>query len=249
MATQAPAGENIDIGRVIGRGFGAIGRHGAVFLALALLLVGLPQFIMQYLLIGRIAAGDLSIVLSPIYWVGMLVAMITAALLQAALVRASIQDLQGKPVLIGPNLAVALSLLLPMIGLTILTSIVVAIGFLLVIVPGIIFYLMLSVAVPVLVEERRGVIGSMRRSMELTKGSRWRIFLLMVVLVIGYFIIAAILGLLTLVAPGMILMAAIQGLTGAAAGLFFAAMVASLYVELRTVKEGAAVETLGAIFS
>ncbi|MER8441207.1 hypothetical protein NKH36_33005 [Mesorhizobium sp. M1312] len=43
----------------------------------------------------------------------------------------------------------------------------------------------LSVAVPVLVQERLGVFGSMARSSDLTKGSRWALFGLFLVMIVA----------------------------------------------------------------
>ena len=55
------------------------------------------------------------------------------------------------------------------------------VGWLFLLVPGIIIYIMFCVSLPVLTEERAGVTGSLKRSRELTKGSRWRIFLLLLI--------------------------------------------------------------------
>lgn len=52
------------------------------------------------------------------------------------------------------------------------------------IVPGIILWLGWSMSVPVLIQERRGVFGSMSRSRALTKGNRWSLFGLFLILVI-----------------------------------------------------------------
>jgi hypothetical protein len=192
----------------------------------------------------------MSMMTSPVYWLGVLITVIAGFLLQAAIVRASIEDLQGQPVQMVPNLVEALKLLLPMIGLAILSSIAIGIGLVLLIIPGIIIYLMLIVAVPTLVEERKGVIGSMQRSAELTKGSRLRILLLLIIFFVAYIVLSMVVGLFGLVAMSSpVLFGLIQAVLGTVVGLLAAAMIASLYVELRTVKEGATTESLGAIFA
>ncbi|WP_348640382.1 ATP-binding cassette domain-containing protein, partial [Mesorhizobium sp. M2D.F.Ca.ET.226.01.1.1] len=58
------------------------------------------------------------------------------------------------------------------------------IGLVLLIVPGIILWLGWSMAVPVLIQERLGVFGSMSRSRVLTKGNRWSLFGLFLILII-----------------------------------------------------------------
>lgn len=251
MATQAAAGANIDIGRVIHRGLGTIGNRIGVYLGLAVLLVGVPGVIMQLLVTGQEVTGPFDFVASPIWWLGLVVSVITGFLLQASVVRAAIKDLRGESVDLQSNLLVALELLLPMIGLAILVFLATMVGTLLLIIPGIIVYIMLIVSVPVLVEERRGVVGSMRRSMELTKGSRWHIFLLGVVIVIVSLILGMVVGAIgALVSFGSLLAIGIaNAFASAITSLIGAALLASLYVELRTVKEGAAVESLGQIFS
>lgn len=249
MATQA-AGANIDIGRIIQRGFGTIGNQIGVFLALALLLVGVPGAIMQIFVPTEAAENPLALVSAPLWWLGLVVSLITGFLLQASIVRAAIKDLRGDPVDLQSNLMVALELLLPMIGLAILVFLATAVGFLLLVVPGIIVYIMLIVSVPVLVEERRGILGSMRRSMELTKGSRWHIFLLGVIILIISLVLGAILGAVVgLVSGSLLVVGILSAVASAVTSLISAALLASLYVELRTVKEGTAVESLGQIFS
>lgn len=251
MATQAAAGASIDIGRVVQRGFSTIGNQIGVFVSLALVLVGLPAVIMQFIVPAESLENPLALISTPLWWLGFVVSMITGFLLQASIVRAAIKDLKGERVDIPSNLLVAVELLLPMVGLTILVVLATAIGTMLLIVPGIIVYIMLIVSVPVLVEERRGIIGSMSRSMELTKGSRWHIFLLGVLIIIISLIVGGILGAVSgMVSMNSLLVAGVIGAVGSAiSSLIGAALLASLYVELRTVKEGAAVESLGQIFS
>lgn len=84
----------------------------------------------------------------------------------------------------GPRetLARGLGTLLPVIGVAIASALLVTAGILLLVVPGVILAVSLYVAVPVAVVERRGVNDSISRSLDLTKGNRWRIFALMFVL-------------------------------------------------------------------
>lgn len=70
----------------------------------------------------------------------------------------------------------ALKLLLPLILLGFLQTLAVMGGIILLIVPGIIFALAFSLSGSVMVVERKGVIESMKRSWELTKGYRGGIF-------------------------------------------------------------------------
>ena len=243
--------EKIDIGRTISRGFEVIGAQFPFYVALSLLLAGLPAFASSYLLLGEADPAEaLAFFLTPFFWGATLIGMVSGALLQAAVIRSSLLTLNGRPADLPGSLAGALKLILPLVGLSILSSIIITVGFLLLIVPGIIAYCALSVAVPALVEERTGVIGAMERSAALTRGSRWRIFLLLLLFLLLYVVLIALTGgAAAAVGVGNPWVQAGADAVGAAlTALLAAGMVASLYVELRTVKEGATTDSLAAIF-
>ncbi len=63
--------------------------------------------------------------------------------------------------------------------LTILVGLGIGVGLVLLIVPGLIFMSMWSLAVPVAVLEDRRITDSMSRSSDLTKGDRWRFFFIL----------------------------------------------------------------------
>src|SRR5262245_38713926 len=103
------------------------------------------------------------------------------------------------------------------------------------------------VTTPACVVEERGPFGSMGRSAQLTKGHRWRIFGLELLL-IGLLLIASILiGLLnwTLSTIGGPLLGAISGfLWNAVWVACYAVMVAVAYYDLRVAKEGIDIEQI-----
>jgi hypothetical protein len=80
----------------------------------------------------------------------------------------------------------------------ILAGIAIAIGFVLLIIPGLFLITIWAVIVPVVVIERTGVFESFGRSRELVKGHGWQVFGVLVLLFIAAFVIqvliAAILG-------------------------------------------------------
>lgn len=67
-------------------------------------------------------------------------------------------------------------ILLPLLGVAILYGLGVAIGLVLLIVPGLFLLTIWAVAAPVAVIERPGVFGSFTRSQELVKGNGWPVF-------------------------------------------------------------------------
>ncbi len=83
--------------------------------------------------------------------------------------------------------------LLYTIGMVLLLTLAVGIGFLLLIVPGVILLTMWCLAGYDIAELRAGPIHSLKRSAGLTKGYRLRIFVLMLV-VLGFAIVASLLG-------------------------------------------------------
>jgi hypothetical protein len=251
MATTAPE-EKIDLGNIIQRGFETIGRNAPGYLLLSALLAGLPNFFMYYLALGTPTSPDTQII--PVWAFVLLLGFVTwftSALLQAALLRSAILDLSGRPADIAGSLQSALMLVLPIIGITILSSIGVTLAMLLLIVPGIILYIAWIVAIPVLVEERLGVLASLGRSAELTKGSRWRIFGLLLIFLFFWMIVSGLVATLTPDDPSGIswMGPVVNAVSATIIALFTAAMLASLYVELKTVKEGATSETLATIFA
>jgi uncharacterized membrane protein len=76
----------------------------------------------------------------------------------------------------------------PVIGQLILVGIVagigIVIGFILIIIPGLILITVWSVAAPVVVLERPGGIRALKRSRELVKGNGWNVFVVILLLVI-----------------------------------------------------------------
>lgn len=88
--------------------------------------------------------------------------------------------------------------LLPLIAVSILAGLGVAIGFVLLIIPGLILLTIWSVVAPVTVLERPGVFAAFGRSRELVRGYGWPVFgtiVLVFLLVIAASIAAALIGL------------------------------------------------------
>lgn len=239
----------IDSGRVINRGFRSLGDNILPFLAVALLFVGLPSAAIQFLLLGMRG-------IDPAYfWAAMLAGWMLAALLQGMLVRATILDLADQDMEIGKCAVTALGLILPIFAISLIVALVTVVGLCFAIVPGVMLYIALSVAIPALMEERAGVFGSLGRSWRLTRGTWLQIFVLMVLYLIFWGVVSTVFG----VAFGVRnfgmgandpLMAALSnGLSSTVTAMVGAVMLASLYVELRSVKEGATTDDLASIFA
>jgi hypothetical protein len=81
----------------------------------------------------------------------------------------------------------AMPVLLPLIGAGVLAGFAIAIGFLLLIVPGLFLLTIWAVLAPVIVVERRPVFDAFGRSRELVKGNGWNVFGVLVLLFILQF--------------------------------------------------------------
>jgi hypothetical protein len=260
MSTQEPVGEAFDFGRVIQRTFQVIGANGVLFAVGALALVSLPLLVGT--LIGLKWAGN------PIFglWiaVGSLLSALGSVVLQGTVVRAAVGGMNGAPVAPREAVSTGVRFLLPLIGLAIVSALGIWLGLILLIVPGVIASLMWSVAAPVLVVEKLGVFGSLKRSRDLTRGRRWAILGLFVLYMIVSFILGVVIqavglplgvsssGLFGLndatMSVGLIVFVFASSLVNGLQGVIVAAGVASLYYELRTSKEGAAPEDTASVF-
>ena len=85
----------------------------------------------------------------------------------------------------------------PLVAVSILFGIGVGIGFILLIVPGVILLVIWSVVAPVTVLERPGVFAAFRRSRELVRGNGWNVFGVIVIVFVIVFVISIVAGLAT----------------------------------------------------
>lgn len=263
MATVIDTADGMSVGRVFARGFGVISDNPLTVLGIALVLGALPSAVMSWVQ-QRFLVGEMdtfqTIGSVGVSVVSFAIGLAIQALVQGSLVRATLAFARGERATLGECIGAALGVVLPLVGLAIVMAVAVGLGFMLLIVPGIMLYVMWSVASPALVAERTGVFEALGRSRDLTRGARWKIFGIEAILVIGYYIFVGALG------AGMI-----AGLgtdfrafptTGLPIGWILATILmsvvvntvwstvqSSLYVELRNWKEGLPEQALEEIFS
>jgi hypothetical protein len=167
---------------------------------------------------------------------------------QAVIVHAAFQDTYGRPIHLGESLGVGLARLLPIIGLVVITAILGGIGFLLLVIPGLILMTMWFVSMPACVAEQLGPITSLSRSTELTEGHRWQIFGLMILLFIINAVITDVIG-IGFAALGGTLLAMISDLIwNGFWGALYATVVVTAYHDLRVAKEGHGIGRLATVF-
>lgn len=261
MATAAENSRDnyVSIGRILERSLATIRHNPLVTLGIAFLFGALPTLLLQSafgtLVIPGADVPGLTVAAAGLAM--MAFSFVIASISQAALTRAILAEAEGSRARFGETLAAALSVLLPLIGLSLLIGIAVMIGLMFLIVPGVILYLMWAVAVPALVAERRGIMGSLGRSRDLTRGARWKIFGLFLVLVAVYWMISAAFGALawdsydwtTPMAQQPAGMIILEAAVGTVTTVVWATVQASLYVELRNCKDGPDTRNLEEVFS
>jgi hypothetical protein len=81
-----------------------------------------------------------------------------------------------------------------LLAVSILAGIGVAIGFVLLIIPGLVLMVIWAVVAPVTVLERPGVFGAFGRSRELVRGNGWNVFGVLVLVFLAVIVISLIAG-------------------------------------------------------
>ena len=262
MATQALGvpDRTLSIGRVFERTFATVRHNPVVTLALCFVFGALPTHAIERLLLQfeEAAARDSSLSTGLLQMFVMFgVFALTGALSQAVLTPPVVAEAEGRRAGFGQSLVAAGASIVPLVLLTLLSIAAISIGFLLLIIPGVILWVIWVVSVQALVVERRGILESLRRSVDLTDGARWTIFGLLLVLsavsmgtVYG---IEAITGGLesetTLDSLSDPLYLSLSLVNDTLTTLLYSGVLASLYVELRDWKDGPGAESLEDILS
>jgi hypothetical protein len=168
---------------------------------------------------------------------------------QAMVLNGAFQGLRGRPMRLAESVRIGMRRIVPVVGLVFCVWILVWLGLVLAIVPGLMVATMLFVTMPVCVVERWGPIRSMDRSAQLTKGHRWRIFGLLVLTALPLIIGSAAIDFIARAAgTGGIPAAAWHVLLDSIWGAGNVALVVATYHDLRVAKEGVESVQIAAVF-
>jgi hypothetical protein len=244
-----------DMGRIVGRTFSAVGKNFVLYFALGLIFAGGPALMMG---VGQgMATAEQGSPLGTdpqLYIGGAILNMIGTYVLQAALTHGAVVHFNARRASLGDCLATGLRFFLPIFAIALLWGIGVILGLMLLVVPGLILMSVWAVVAPAEVVERTGVFGAFSRSAALTRDHRWSIFLLGLAL----WILTTVVSMVTLAVAGIVSTAGwlsvgwaigiAQSIINPIVSIITAVGVASLYFELRSVKEGIGVEELAAVF-
>ncbi len=156
----------------------------------------------------------------------------------------------GRPARLGGYFAIALKRALPILLISILFGIIVGIGFMLFIIPGLYLAAMFSVAVVVTILEP-GWSGALGRSKQLTKEYRWPIVGVLLLLYIVLILLQTALAFISVslfsinAMLGTVVFAATNAIGTALLSIGFVL----IYARLREIKEGVSVDSLADVFS
>jgi hypothetical protein len=177
----------IEPGRVIGEAFETYRDHAGALLGGALLVIGIAGVIE-----GLLSTSG-SIILG---FLGALVGL-AAAFLYTGYVVKLVQDVRDgrRDFSVGELFSHAAPYLGTLALAGILAGIAIAIGFVLIIVPGLILLTIWSVVIPVVMLEGAGVFRSFGRSQELVRGHAWNVFAVVAISVALILVAGILLGL------------------------------------------------------
>lgn len=255
----------VQIDRIISRAFSIIRDNPVVLLGLSFVLIGIPSLVINLLTrslrggqpIAPFATGQIVLTI-----VAGLAVFLFYILAQAAIVRASVIQADGRTAEFGESIMGAIPTVLPLIGLSLLVFILGWLGLILIVVPGIILFVMWSAAYPALVAERIGVFAALRRSRTLTKGARWKVFGVELIAIVLFWLISSAVSLLLVAGSGGLAGLAATAQAGAPIWYlalstiiqavliaFWGTLQTSLYLELRDWKDGPAGAALAEVFA
>src|SRR3954447_17749803 len=184
-ATSAPQ-RRISVGDVVNETFSIYGNQFGPLIGSAIVV-----FVVIGILAGLLATGGviLALLTSIVQLVG--------RLLYVGFVVKLVEDVRDgrRDSSIGDLFSAATPAILPLIGFSILAGIGVAIGLVLIIIPGLILLTFWSLGAPAIVAERIGVFEAFGRSWNLVKGNAWSVFGALVVvtliwLAVGFILVA-----------------------------------------------------------
>jgi hypothetical protein len=207
-----------------------------VYLVLSLLAV-VPPIILLFTVTPSVTSMTVNSILG---WV-------LTALTQGIAAHAVYRSLGGKPVYLRDSVACSMDILVPLTATSLLVGIGIGVGMFVFIVPGLALMCLWSAAMPVCVVERLSPLDCITRSMELTKGRRPGIFMLMVIIFAASAIASAIIRHILLTTSPLFTVL-FTGLATLFIKAFLSVLVAVIYYELRADKEDFSIDRLDRSF-
>jgi hypothetical protein len=189
-ATNPESDPPLDAGRVLAQSLAVVASNAGA-MAMMTVLIHLPILAAQLYLIVVPTVGIRA--QQEQFALLMGAGLFLSALSTTAVTHGVFQQIQGKSASFGECLRVGIARTPTVLLINLVTLVLMFFGSLAFFLPGLLAATVLFVAAPSAVAEGRGVIESLRRSAELTRGSRWAVFSLLIAplsLVMGLHLVA-----------------------------------------------------------
>ena len=230
----------MSFGEILDMGFRILKNHFVLLAGLQAIVFVPPRLVADSLTRGSDFPDPVVLLVGmlPVF----LALLILQPIIMAAITHAIGENYLSRSVTFGGALRFALSIVLPLLGTWILASIIVLVGFVFFVVPGLILMLMFAVLTPVMVTE--GVFGftAMERSWALMKGNMLRALGLLIVTTILSSALTAGVDLMAGFIP--VIGSVVGGVVQGAANAFGTAALVVLYFDIRCRKEAFDLEHL-----
>jgi hypothetical protein len=274
IAAPHVATNDLRVGSVISRSGAVLSRHFLPFFIVAAIADSPTLLIASMQTTQPIAPSE---ALSRALWasLGVVLRVVLSQFCDAIILHAAFQDMRRRPVRLVESFNVGLSRFVPLVVIAFVQSFLIALVMILVTIPftlytilpldgiavvqmglpilvvtipGLILYTMWFVGLPACLVERLGPWTSLRRSRKLTKGYRWKVIALALLLPVvdagRSKVIAPVLTDLAGPIAGLTGKLIWTGVTVAFTGIVFAVT----YYDLRVIKEGVDIEQITAVF-
>lgn len=222
--------QQISAGWVVDRVWTIYREHAWVLIGTALVLFAV-QFLINWAL-----SGAFRFLSTPVFW-------ILSVIYQGFVVQL-VRDIQDgrRDSSIGQLVESVIPVLGPLLLVSLIFGISLAIGFVLLIIPGLILMTIWAVVAPVTVLERPGVLAAFGRSQDLVRGNGWNVFGVIVLVYIAVVVASLLVGILAtpLGSGGRAL---VQWGVNAAIAPVTALSASVLYFALKDIREPAAPQT------
>lgn len=231
-------GAGINIGGVISRTFETLMKNPVVFFGLSFAVM-IPPAILGALVPEGSALSLFVKILE----------LLLGCIVQGAIAYTVYQAMSGRTVGIGDAVGRGTATLVPLILTSILMTLGMMLGIMLLVVPGIILMCMWFVAIPTCVVEKTGPVESLQRSAFLTKGCRMQIFgLVLLTFVLIAVLVGAVSFLIASITGSYVAAVLVAAIIGVVPQAFASVLYAIVYYDLRVLKEGISLDSLTRVF-
>jgi hypothetical protein len=229
------------VGDVLGTAARTFIGNAVVFLPISA-IAALPFPYLTYVFVNDPSWGYLAIL-----WM-MFLLVLLGAFCNAVMLHGTFQEMRGLRARPFVSVRHGLRRFPFVFGTSLLATVCIVLGFVCLVIPGVIINVVLFVALPACVVERAGPTASLSRSASLTKNFRWRIFGLVAFVGIANAIVGKVIEVIAFQAESLWFYIVANYIWYAIWMGYAAIVTAVAYHDLRAVKEGVDTDAIAAVF-